>query len=158
MNALENSWTGWRRHPRKNKWDVGKLFMVYFHGISGLTHPGTWSSLPGLEDSLWIREGILSSKWRDRLGCWERLHWENIIEDELKKARPGGMMKLRDHIQNWVRGCHFEQNPEEWGERIRFRENHVNKKSKAKRNQKHESEPSQSMFEVYVQGPQRTEI
>lgn len=66
------------------------------------------------------------------------------------------MMKLRDHIQTWVRGCHFEQNPEEWGERSRFREPCVNKK--AKQNQNHESESNQSVSEVYVQRPQRTEF
>lgn len=33
---------------------------------------------------------------------------------QVGKAKSGGMMKLRDHIQTWVRGCHFEQNPEYW--------------------------------------------
>lgn len=65
------------------------------------------------------------------------------------------MMKLRDHIQTWVRGCHFEQNPEDWGGADS--ENCVWTK-KQNETKKHESESNQSMSEVYIQGPQRTEF
>lgn len=68
------------------------------------------------------------------------------------------MMKLRDRIQNWVGGMPLWTKSRRMGGKKQIQREPCEQKNKAKQNQRHESEPSQSMFEVYVQGPQRTEF
>lgn len=104
-------WIFWksvdRVHPRKGKWGVGEWFMVYFHSLLELVHPGSWvqgavKTRPWETERGWgfkpINDTINFAFEKDYIG---RYYGRQLDKNQQERQ------KLGDHIQSeW---CHAKQ-------------------------------------------------